>query len=561
MCAAKLVELVRARVGLLAVATAALASALAAETAQAATVRVPFPRDPGTLTPLTFTLGYPLLTLVYDTVTWRDASGVPRPWLARSVQALDGGRRIVVRLRDGLRWHDGRALTAGDVAFTYEFMRARRHPRFAPQLDALASVRARDAGTVEFALRHPSVGFADQPLADVPILPAHIWRGVATGLRAAAGVPVGSGPFRVAARLRGGGLRLEAVSDYFRGRPRAERVDVPVIPEASDMLEALRRGRVDTLPFTLTPEQLAGVASVSVRVARGPLYLGTMLMFNVRRPPFHRAAVRRAIAAVLDRQRIARAAGNGRPATTGFVHPQSRWAPALGALAASPSPRPLATLDLPQIRVLAPANDPVRREAGRQVVLALRRGGARARLALLSRQRLGRAVGVGGIAPATFDAAVWSIPALASFDPDYLAALFGARGGGVLNRSGYRSAAFDRLAMQVAAAPTPDARRDAVTALLARLERDAPAVPLLFGEGAFAYRSTSPVDWAFVAGSGILDKQSLLRSAPERTASGGAADPVSRDDGDDLRLVSILGVGMLAVALLLAGAAAAGRRG
>jgi ABC-type transport system substrate-binding protein len=79
MCAARLGR--RTRVALVVLALAACASAVASGAAQAATVRVPFPRDPGTLTPLTFTLGYPLLALVYDTVTWRDAGGVPRPSL------------------------------------------------------------------------------------------------------------------------------------------------------------------------------------------------------------------------------------------------------------------------------------------------------------------------------------------------------------------------------------------------------------------------------------------------------------------------------------------------
>jgi hypothetical protein len=46
-------------------------------------VRIPFPQDDGSLTPYTFTFGYPLVTLVYDTLMWRDESGTPRPWLAR----------------------------------------------------------------------------------------------------------------------------------------------------------------------------------------------------------------------------------------------------------------------------------------------------------------------------------------------------------------------------------------------------------------------------------------------------------------------------------------------
>ena len=525
------------------------------------TVRIPLPRDPGKLTPLTFTLGYPILTLVYDTVTWRNPQGVPRPWLARSVRTADGGRRVVVRLRDGLRWHDGRALTARDVAFTYDFLRRRRHPRFSPQLKAIASVTARDPRTVEFRLRHPAIGFIDQPLADVPILPEHLWRGLGPGLRAPAGAPVGSGPYRYAGRRTDGGLRLVAVREYFRGRPRARRIDVPIIPDLTDTLDALRRGRADTLPIALTPEQLARVEASRVRFARGPVYLGTMLMFNVRRPPFDRVEVRRAIAAALDQRRIARAAGASVPATTGPLHPRSPWAPRPAALAPPSTGVPLAALGLRELRVLAPAGDPVRREAGRQVVLGLRRAGAAARLVALPREQLARVLDEAG-GDRSFDLSIATIPALASYDPDFLATVFGPpTAGAASNRSGYASPAFDRLAARVAAAPSVTARRENVAALLAQLARDVPAVPLFFNDGAFAYRSPSPVGWTFVRGSGILDKQSFLRKSPARALARGTSErDVFASDDEGVGLPGVVTAGVVALVLMLGGVAAVRRR-
>ena len=137
---------------------------------------MPFPAYDGTLTPYTFGIGYPLVTLVYDTLMWRDQAGMPQPWLAESVTRSNGGRRVTVRLRSGVRWHDDRPLTAADVAFTYRYVAANYQPRFTPQLRDVASVRARGRATVVFNLRRPSLGFEDQPLSDVPILPRHLWR-------------------------------------------------------------------------------------------------------------------------------------------------------------------------------------------------------------------------------------------------------------------------------------------------------------------------------------------------------------------------------------------------
>ncbi|MEJ7787330.1 MAG: ABC transporter substrate-binding protein [Solirubrobacteraceae bacterium] len=148
-------------------------------------VRLPFPRDDGTLTPTTFERGYSLMTLVYDTLMLRDASGAPQPWLARSLRKSDGGRRITLRLRGGVRWHDGRPLTASDVAFTFDFVAARPHPRFTPQLLDVEQVKAVDRLTVEITLREPAPGFPAQPLADLPILPRHLWEDLPEGSPAA----------------------------------------------------------------------------------------------------------------------------------------------------------------------------------------------------------------------------------------------------------------------------------------------------------------------------------------------------------------------------------------
>jgi len=75
------------------------------------------------------------------------------------------------------------------------------------------------------------------------------------------------------------------------------------------------------------------------------------------------------------------AAGPGVPAERGYLHPDSRWAPdvAVQRYDLPAARRAFERLRPPPIRVLAPDSDPVRLEAGRQVVLAVRRAAARPR--------------------------------------------------------------------------------------------------------------------------------------------------------------------------------------
>ena len=65
---------------------------------QAPLLRIPLAQDDGSLTPYTFTAAYPLVTLVYDTLLWRDSKGVPRPWLARSVKRSRDGKQLRIGL-------------------------------------------------------------------------------------------------------------------------------------------------------------------------------------------------------------------------------------------------------------------------------------------------------------------------------------------------------------------------------------------------------------------------------------------------------------------------------
>ena len=71
-----------------------------------------YPREPG----------YIRMSFLFDTLTWKDEAGII-PWLANGWEVSEDGTRWTFTLHPGVRWHDGQPLTAGDVAFTFEYMR------------------------------------------------------------------------------------------------------------------------------------------------------------------------------------------------------------------------------------------------------------------------------------------------------------------------------------------------------------------------------------------------------------------------------------------------------
>ncbi|MEO7837443.1 MAG: ABC transporter substrate-binding protein [Acidimicrobiales bacterium] len=517
-----------------------------------ALVRLPFPQEDGSLTPYTFELGYSLVTLVYDTLLWRDENGTPQPLVARAVETNPDGRRVTIRLVEGARWHDGRPLTSADVAFTLQFVASHPHPRFTPQVSSIDKVDAPDPATVVVSLRHPSPGFVNQSLVDVPILPKHLWQTLPPGRLAPDGPPVGSGPYRLAEHRPGELYRFEANADWFRGAPPVKNIEVPIITDADKTFNALERRLVDMIPVSLPEGVDDRLRRLGTRVVRGTSYLGTTLLLNTRRPPFDRVEVRRAVAGSLDLIRLARLVENVVPAERGYLHPESPWAPAeaLQEFDSTRARAALAALNVPPLVILAPDNDPVKVETARQVALALERGGVKAESKSIKRDELGRALGEDGDTP-TFEAAIAAIPPLASYDPDFLRPLFGSVSGpaAVLNVTGYRSAAFDQLADRIGATPDQAGRKAAVGEALRLLAADAPAVPLFFTEGAYVYRPSIFDGWVFVKGTGILDKRSFAAPTTRASDPGAPAGGGTSQTPESFPLwpvaIALFGVGLL----------------
>ncbi len=526
-----------------------IASGTAPATPIAPLVRLPFPRDDGSLTPYTYELGYSLLTLIYDTLLWRDTEGVPQPWLAQSVDRSADGLRITLALAKGATWHDGQPVTAADVAFTFDYFRKRPHPRFTPELGAVQEVQTPDPHTVVIVLRHQAPGFSDQPLADLPIIPAHLWRNLPADQAAPPGLAIGSGPYRLVRYRPGDGYRFEANPTYYRGPPVVGAIEVPIIPKPLDAIQALRRRKVDALPLSLPNKYEKLAEGLGIRRLQGPSYLGTVLLLNLREPPFDQQAVRQAVARSLDLQHVANAIGNAVPATNGYLHPMSPWSSheALHVFDVGAARATLAALHLPQLDVLAPDSDPVKLEAAHQVASALQRVGYPAQPKVLSTADLSKSVGADGSAP-TFHAAIWVSPPMASYDPDFLARAFGSGSGDTtLNLAGYHSTTFDGLGEQIATTAELAARHTAVANALRQLSADVPVVPLFFANGDYRYRRAAYDGWNLVKGGGILDKRSFLepqrRSSPE-------ADPPPASSPPDRSSTSWIAAALVAAGLV-----------
>ena len=239
------------------------------------------------------------------------------------------GRSWIVRLREGVKFHDGVELTAHDVAFTYG---VRIHPDFdgpsaAPT--SLASVEALDDYTIRFTLREPNARF--HALLSLPILPRHLLAQVPVAelddYRAFnVNHPIGAGPFKFVSWTRGQSFVVEAFDEYFEGRPYLDRYTVRFTPSLQASVLLLEVGEADQLlvpaPELATVERMPHVTLVS-----GLRLLYGHMDYDLINPLFADRRVRQALTHAIDREEIVATLldGHGRVAHAP-VSPLFDWA-------------------------------------------------------------------------------------------------------------------------------------------------------------------------------------------------------------------------------------------
>jgi peptide/nickel transport system substrate-binding protein len=277
-----------------------------------------------------------ILTSLFDSPLARDfRNGDPPgtgagfgPMLATEWQAEDE-TTLLLRLRDGVLFHDGTPMTAEDVKFTFE--RVRDDPtgefeRARSQLGESLEVEVVDPLTLLLRTADPDpLREKRLTIGAAMIVPkAYTER---TGVEAFARQPIGSGPYRFVEYRPDDALILESHDSYWGGLPPASRVEFRVLPEVAARIAALVAGEVDIIA-ELPPDQVAALeGSGGVEVRNVPHAGAAILYYNGNHPTIRDKRLRQALNLAIDRQLLIDALWQGRAAV-----PHSYQFPAWGAL-------------------------------------------------------------------------------------------------------------------------------------------------------------------------------------------------------------------------------------
>lgn len=231
--------------------------------------------------------------------------------LAASVEESEDGLTYTVKLKEGIKFHDGEPLTADDVVFTYRIPLSDDYdgPRKS-YFEALESVKKIDDRTIKFHLNKVDAQFHSIGLS-FGILPEHILKDVPIHELAEhefnTKKPIGSGPFKFVEWKDGEFVKVEAFEDYYQGRPHLDTITVKFATDTNALLTQLQNRDIDFyagIPASDIETVKSFQDKIGIKLKEGLAPSYTFFAGNMRNELFKDKEVRQAINHAIDREAI-----------------------------------------------------------------------------------------------------------------------------------------------------------------------------------------------------------------------------------------------------------------
>ncbi|HJQ57189.1 MAG TPA: ABC transporter substrate-binding protein [Vineibacter sp.] len=244
--------------------------------------------------------------------------------------------QLTFKLREGVKWHDGKPFTSKDVQCTWNALAGlpaaekgtemlRKNPRKV-WYQNLKEVKANGDHEVTFVLGRPQASFIAILAAGYsPVYPCHV---SGRDLRTK---PIGTGPFKFVEMKRNESIRLVKNPDFWKpGRPYLDAIDWKIIDNRSTRVLAFVAGEFDltfdsdiTIPLLKDVRSQAPKAVCEARTTN----VSTNLIVNQDSPPFNNPKIRQAMALALDRKVFSDilSQGHDKPGAAMLPTPEGVW--------------------------------------------------------------------------------------------------------------------------------------------------------------------------------------------------------------------------------------------
>jgi peptide/nickel transport system substrate-binding protein len=225
------------------------------------------------------------------------------PSLAESYEIAPDNKSATFKLRQGIKFHDGKPITPEDVRFTFEKYRGAN----AGILKAkTAAIESPDDRTIKFVFKEPFLDFLTiygSPSSGAGwVVPKAYYEQV--GPNGFKQNPIGAGPYRFVKQQAGTEVEFEAFTEYWRKPPSVKTIVMKGIPEAATRLAGLQTGEFDIA--NQMPGDLLETIRKDANLRLVPLKAGTVwlepMSFDGPDSPMKDVKVRQALSLAIDRK-------------------------------------------------------------------------------------------------------------------------------------------------------------------------------------------------------------------------------------------------------------------
>jgi peptide/nickel transport system substrate-binding protein len=259
--------------------------------------------------------------LIFDSLVRRDEHFKLQPYLAERWEIPDP-LTYVFYLRRGVRFHDGRPLTARDVKWTFDSMvDGTVITAKASTFKLIDKIEAMNDHTVVFRLKEPYAtllwNVSDGAIGIVPYGSGKDFNRQ----------PIGSGPFKFVSAVQDSEVILARNDGYWGERGAEERIRFAVVPDTTTRALELRKGSADAAINAMNPDMVVALQDdPRVRVKTAPGTIFQYLALNLRDPLLQDVRVRRALAYAVNRDALIQHLWRGLARPAASVLPPEHWA-------------------------------------------------------------------------------------------------------------------------------------------------------------------------------------------------------------------------------------------
>jgi peptide/nickel transport system substrate-binding protein len=241
---------------------------------------------------------------IFDTFLRYDQDLNLIPWAAEKVDQVDPTTYDIL-LRPNMKWHDGRPVTIEDAQFTFDYLLKWKPPLWQPFMDVIAGAERLGDRGVRVKLKSPAATFMTISMAQITVLPKHIWERVPEQVGASSPLEwdptrnagmIGSGPFKFSRFEKDVDCHVTAFREHWTGGPKLDGIHYIQAASIEQMVGGMEAGQIHMIGDGITiieGKRLASRHGIQLLTTE----TGTFVLFwvDVTKPPFDNRAFRHAL--------------------------------------------------------------------------------------------------------------------------------------------------------------------------------------------------------------------------------------------------------------------------